>query len=309
MSFTIQKSVYSILTLLLVGIVGYVPFYGMLALLFIPFPLMLIRMSGKRRDGMIYLFILSLLTIVITPLQLGMTSIAFMAMGYMIGETTLYRKSKLAVWNAASITLLVALVLQYVLSVLVLHVNAIEWVQAFLHTQERRIIQLFTPLDETGTMEQAIRSVFLMYNFSLPTYAIVGIVILAFLSLNIAYFFGKKAVLGFVFPRFQPFSSMKLPMITVVLYGILLLMSFLQSSELGSSSHLMILNAMNIFRILFLLQGISFIVYSLKKVQLPMILIVLSGMVAVFFNSITVIIGILDTGIQLRGWVDRKIGK
>ena len=71
----------------------------------------------------------------------------------------------------------------------------------------------------------------------------------------------------------------------------------------------MILNAMNIFRILFLLQGISFIVYALKKVQLPMILIVLSGMVAVFFNSITVIIGILDTGIQLRSWVDRKIGK
>lgn len=309
MSFTIQKSVYSILTLLLVGIVSYVPLYGMLALLFIPFPLMLIRMSSKRRDGVIYLFILSLLTIVIAPLQLGMTSIAFMAMGYMIGETTLYKKSKLAVWNAASITLLVALVVQYVLSVLILNVNAIEWIQAFLHTQERRVIQLFTPLDETGAMEQAIQSVFLMYNFSLPTYAIVGIVIVAFISLTIAYFFGKRAVVGFTFPCFQPFSSMKLPMITVVLYGILLLTSFLQSSDLGSTSHLMILNAMNIFRILFLLQGISFIVYALKKVQLPMILIVLSGIVAVFFNSITVIIGILDTGIQLRGWVDRKIGK
>lgn len=309
MQYTVQRIAYSIALLILLAFIVLVPGVGVLALFVIPLPMMLLRMSGTRKVGVSFLVASIVVVLLLPSLQLSLFIVSFLLIGFVMAEALLHHQSKLSTLNWVVITLLFSFTLNYVLIVQFLNVNWVNQIQQFFQSKEKQIIDLFAPFDSTGSFETVVQSTFLMYELSLPTLLISGVVLIAFISVSLTFSMGKKFVKGFTFPKFPPFYRLKLPMTLVVIYGILLLVSFLQPMEIASNGHILFVNAMNIFRALFVLQGISFLHYALRTMKAPNILLVLVTLLALFFHSITVLIGILDTGMNLRNWIDRKANK
>src|SRR6185437_12823288 len=99
--------------------------------------------------------------------------------------------------------------------------------------------------------------------------------------------------------------EMKLPIITVIVYGVILLLTYTVKMEPGTNLYLICLNATIILRTLFLLQGISLIHYYMYKMKLPKVVTFVATLFALLFNPVTTLLGILDSGINIRAWIGK----
>ena len=68
-------------------------------------------------------------------------------------------------------------------------------------------------------------------------------------------------------------------------------------------------NATVILRISIFIQGISFIHYYMNEVKLPKWVIVISTVIAILLSQVTVLLGVLDAGINIRTWIGEKKSK
>ena len=74
-------------------------------------------------------------------------------------------------------------------------------------------------------------------------------------------------------------------MITVIIYGVILLISLFADVKPGTNLYLIIVNATSILRFLFLLQGISFIHYYINEMKLPKVATVVATIFALMLSS------------------------
>ena len=102
---------------------------------------------------------------------------------------------------------------------------------------------------------------------------------------------------------------MKLPVILLWCYLAVMLLPLFATPAQGSTMELTIVNASVILRFLFFIQGISFLHYYLNKVKLPKWLIVISTVVAILLSQLTVLLGVLDVGMNIRAWIGRNKSK
>ena len=79
--------------------------------------------------------------------------------------------------------------------------------------------------------DETVTSTFQMYEYTIPSIFILSIFMLAFILLTLNLGVAKR--LGFEVPKFPPFREMKLPVITLILYGAILLYYALCRSKAG----------------------------------------------------------------------------
>ena len=58
-------------------------------------------------------------------------------------------------------------------------------------------------------------------------------------------------------------------------------------------------------RFLFFLQGISLIHYYMNEKKLPKWVTVILTIFALFLSPITILLGVLDTGLNVRAWIGK----
>lgn len=293
--------------IILAAVSVYVPLLGTATMLFVPLPVMLYRLRYDRGASILILtagIILSALGgILLIPVTL-----TFGLLGLIIGDTIQRKKTKLYTFMAAGLTFLMTTMMLYVLSTILFGINIIEKLTKGMYDAQK---QMMTTLEKVGDVpEKMIQQMNELIEYtvlSIPSAFILSCFMFAILILWINLPIAKR--LGHDIPKFPPFRLMKLPVLTVWVYMLIILLPFMMTMTPGSTAELAYVNGTLILRFLFLLQGISFIQHMMHDMKVQKWLTILCSIIALLFSPLTVILGILDTGVNIRAWVGKNKSK
>lgn len=225
-------------------------------------------------------------------------------LGIVIGETVSIGKTKLYTLMATGLTLLITGTIIYVIAVFAFNFNVID---EFFTTMDEAREQMTSFMGTLGGLpdnyDKLIDSQIEFYQTVIPSLFIISIFVLAFIFITLNL--GAASQLGNKVPKFPPFREMKLPVATVIVYGILLLWSLFTPAEPGTNFYLISINATVILRFLFLLQGISFVHHFIYVMKAPKVMTGIATIFALLLSPITTMLGILDTGMNIRAWIGK----
>ena len=289
---------------ILLALTLYVPLLGTLTLLLIPLPITLYRLNYDRGSTLMVVVCTWLITLLIGGLLSIPSAIILSAVGFIIGDTVRTGKSKLYVFMATGIALLISLSLLYLGTVWFMKINPIEQLLEQFGTIQQEALTILSGMGgSTKDIEKTVAEAFAYYQTIVPSLFILSVFIAAYLFLMPTLAVASR--LRFEVPKFASFLTMRLPFATVVAYLALLLISILSQPEQGTTFYLMEANAILIFRFLFFLQGLALIYYALRKMKLPVIVNVLATLFAMLLSPFTVMLGVLDIAINIRTWIDK----
>lgn len=297
----------ALFTIFLAGAL-YIPVLGNVILLFTPLPIILYRLKFKRGSTVFVVLAGSVLSIIVGGIWLLPVAVIMGILGFLIAETVLLGKSKLYTFMASGLFFIVTGVLLYLLFTLVFGINAIDSLIAVMKEAETDFKASLANLGGFGqAYETAVEDAFNMYRSAIPAVFILGMYLFTFLIVIPNFEVLRR--LGHQVPKFPPFRGMKLPVITIFIYGLLILLPFIMDLRPDSSAFLIYVNAWIILQFLLFLQGLSLIHYFMHKMKLPIIVTVLSTIFALLFSPITILLGILDIGVNIRAWIGKDNSK
>ncbi|MGG0643763.1 YybS family protein [Sporosarcina gallistercoris] len=282
----------------------FIPLLGSVTLFFIPLPILLYRLRYDRSASLI----VAVAAILVSSLLGGFlwipAAISLVLIGFVMGETIQLGKSKFYTVMAVSLTVLFSMVVTYVGGVLFFEFNAIEVMMDTFQQAQKKMTEF---LSDVGTLpkdyEKIISDTFLYYRSTIPAMVILGSLFAGYLFVAASFYTAGRV--GANIQKFPPFREMKLPFMTIVVYALVILSSFLMENDTTSTYYLVYINAMVILRFAFLLQGLSLIYYFLHERQLPRFITVLATVFAVMLNPMTILLGTLDTAIDIRSWIGK----
>lgn len=290
---------------ILLAVSLYTPLIGSITMFFIPLPIILYRL---RYDRTASIFVTAT-GVVLSLLIGGITLIPFAfvhgLLGFVIGETVKTGKSKLYTFMATGIALIVTTMIFYVATVLLFSFNIIDEMQQYFMDTQERVTAIMTSYGGSlpENFEELMASQMLFYQNTIPSIFILGVFLLAFVIITLNLLVVRR--LGHDVATFPPLREMKLPLATVILYGVILLLTLFVKAESGTTFYLILINATIILRALFLLQGISLILYYMHKVKLPNVAAVIAVIFAMVLSPMTTMLGIIDSGFNIRDWIGK----
>jgi uncharacterized protein YybS (DUF2232 family) len=286
----------------------YIPFLGSIIMIFIPLPIILYRLRYERNLTIFVVIAGSILSLIVGGILLVPFALIFGLLGFLIAETILLGKSKLYTFMASGLFLIVMGVVFYLISTLFFGINAIDSLMTMMKESET---QFKASLESLGALPQSYETIveeaFIMYRSAIPAVFILSMYLLTFIMVIPNFEVLRR--LGHQVPKFPPFREMKLPVITIFIYGLIILLPWMMELKPESSAYLLYVNATVILRVLLLLQGVALIHYFMHKMKLPTFVTVLSTIFALLFSPITTLLGILDIGVNIRSWIGKDNSK
>ncbi len=283
----------------------YVPILWLVSLWFLPLPIA--WYSAKyppNASAFLAVAALALGAIIggVPALILALVSIA---VGLAIGLSIHYKKSKLFMFMGTSITLLISLMVLYVSAIAILGINVLE---SFMRMMRTAFDQAKTIMENGGqtipeNYDAATAQFVLSFETVLPTLMVLATFIIIWLLLLILLPILKR--LGIPVPKFPPFQDLRLPKSVLWFYLIVILVSLLSDLQPGTMTFLVVSNASMLLQFLLFLQGVSFYHFYIQQEGWPRWVTVLVTILAFPLQSFTSIIGILDLGFDIRGWIKR----
>lgn len=293
----------ALFTIFLAGAV-YIPFLGSIILIFIPLPIIIYRLRYDRSSTIFVAVAGTILSIIVGGILLVPFAMMFGLLAFLIAESVLLGKSKLYTFMASGLFFILAGALVYLIAVLVFEINAIDSLMAMLKESE---MQFKASLESLGTLpesyEKIVEEAFTMYRSAIPAIFILSVYVFAFIMVIPNFEVLRR--LGHQVPTFPPFREMKLPVITIFIYGLMIILPWMMELKPDSSAYLLYVNATIILRVLLLLQGLALVHYFMYKMKLPAVVTVLSTILALLFSPITTLLGILDIGVNIRAWIGK----
>ncbi|NYF25557.1 YybS family protein [Sporosarcina sp. JAI121] len=286
----------------------YTPLIGNITMFFIPLPIILYRLKYDRASSLLMAAAGIMLSMLIGGILLLPFAFIHGIIGFVVGETVRMGKTKFYIFMATGLTLLLTTIVMYVGAVLLFGFNMIDELLTIMEDSQEQVKSMMARYGSLpDNYDEVISSTFLAYQNTIPSIFMMSVFMLAFIILTLNLGVAKR--LKFEVPKFPPFREMKLPVITVILYGAILLISLLMEMQPGTNLYLITGNATVILRFLFLLQGISFIHYYMNEMKSPKVVTVIATIFALLLTPVTTLIGILDTGANIRAWVKKDKSK
>ncbi|ANU26918.1 YybS family protein [Planococcus versutus] len=293
--------------IVLLAISVYVPVLSILSALFLAVPIAWYSAKYPWKASMLFSAVCLVLSFIIGGLLSLPLALVYLPLGLAIGISIHYKKSKLFMFMSASIVLLASLMVQYVASIVLLDINVLE---EFTASFDQSYEQTSAFMETLGASEASIAEykelvTQLQFSFEtlLPVLLILGVFasvwVLLLILLPILKRFGVKA------PKFPPFRDMKLPKSVLWYYLIVLLVTMLSEFEPGTMAYMVFVNVSVLLQFLLFLQGVSFYHFYIYQEGWPKWVIVLVTLLAFPLQSFTSIVGIVDLGFDIRGWVKR----
>ncbi len=289
---------------ILLAVSLYAPFLGNVTMFFIPLPIILYRLRYDRASSLLVTTTGIMLSLLVGGILLVPFAFIHGLLGFVVGDTVKNGKTKLYTLMATGLSLLITGMMMYVVAVFLFGFNAID--ELFIMIDEVRD-EMSSFMAKLGGLpdnyNELMDSQIEFYQTAIPSMFIITIFVMAFiyitLNLEVASRLGNKI------PKFPPFREMKLPVMTVIVYGVLLLLSLFVPAEPGTNSYLITINATMILRFLFLLQGISLVHHFVYKMKAPKVMTIVATVFALILSPITTMLGILDTGMNIRAWIGK----
>jgi uncharacterized protein YybS (DUF2232 family) len=307
-----RKITYGAMMIALFGILLavslYTPLLGSVTMFFIALPIILYRLKYDRTSSILVFATGVVLSLLIGGILLVPFAIVHGLLGVIIGETIMMGKTKLYIFMASGLTLLITGMAVYVGAVLFFGFNMIDEIMTAMQEAKEQMTSFMSTYGSLpDNYDETITSTFQMYEYTIPSIFIIGIFMLAFIILTLNLGVAKR--LGFEVPKFPPHREMKLPIIALILYGAILLIALFADVKSGTNLHLITINATTVLRFLFLLQGVSLIHYYVNEMKLPKVATFIATIFALMLAPITTMLGILDTGVNLRAWLKKDKSK
>jgi uncharacterized protein YybS (DUF2232 family) len=281
----------------------YVPVLGTVVNFFLALPFMMFSARNHRKESFVFLIASLFLSLIAGSLLALPLTLAYGLTGIVIGDCIRKEKSKYATFIAGSITFLINLVIQYVISIVFLNMDIIkESIQLLRESidQSIRIVTSFTEKPNEAVIQQVYAAIDLIEILTPTIFVITSfsiVFIIQLVSYPILKRFGIKVVVG------EHFRNFKLPKSMIYYFLIALLVNLIIQPESGSYIHLALSNILFILLLLIVVQGLSFIWYfsyqkSLSKAVPILITIAMFLMPLILY--IVWILGIMDLGFDLR---------
>ncbi|MDE4086646.1 DUF2232 domain-containing protein [Planococcus maritimus] len=289
----------------LLAISVYVPVLSLISTLFLALPIAWYSAKYPVKASALVAVVGVVLSFLIGGLLSLPLALIHIPLGLMIGLSIHYKKSKLFMFMGSSIVLLVSLMLQYVAAIAFLGINFLE---EFMVTMRSSYEQAGTWLERLGSestqeYEELVAQFMLTFETLLPTLLILSVFTTVWVLLVILLPILKR--LGIEVPKFPPFREMRLPKSVLWYYLIVILVSLLSDFEQGTMAYLIFANASMLLQFLLFLQGVSFYHFYIHQEGWPRWVMVVVTVLAFPLQSFTSIIGILDLGFDIRGWIKR----
>jgi len=290
---------------ILLAITVYIPIVGGVVLFFIPLPIILYRLRYDFGASLLVTVTGVLLSVLVGGIIIVPYALLFGMLGLIIGSTIKTGKSKLYTFMASGLTILISTVLLYAATVLFLGINIIDELLNELSATSKRMTEFMSNnADISESILKQTDELMTFYEVAVPSMFMIASFGLAFIIVILNLVVVKR--LGQDVPSFPPFREMKLPSILLWSYLVVLLIGLLGAPEQGSTLYLTYINATVILRFLLLIQGLSLVHFYLNEKKSPKWLTVISTIFAVLLSQITILLGVLDSGMNIRGWITRN---
>ena len=281
----------------------YVPVLGTVVNFFLALPFMMFSARNNRKESFVFLIASLFLSLIAGSLLALPLTLAYGLTGIVIGDFIRNEKPKQAAFIAGSITFLINLVIQYVISIVFLNMDIIKESIQLLRESIDQYIKIVTSLSQAPNeaVAQKLYAAIDLIEILTPTIFVITsfsiVFIIQLVSYPILKRFGIKVVLG------EHFRNFKLPKSMIYYFLIALLVNLIIQPESGSYIHLALSNILFILLLLIVVQGLSFIWYfsyqkSLSKAVPILVTIAMFLMPLILY--IVWILGIMDLGFDLR---------
>lgn len=293
--------------IVLLAISVYVPVLSIVSTLFLALPIAWYSAKYPWKASVLFSTVCLVLSFMIGGLLSLPLALIHLPLGLAIGLSIYYKKSKLFMFMSASLVLLLSLMVQYVASILLFDINVLkEYTASFDQSYE----QTGAFMEKIGASDASIaeyKELVAQMQFSfetlLPVLLVLGVFATVWVMLLILLPILKR--FGIMAPKFPPFRDMKLPKSVLWYYLIVLLVSMLSEFEPGTMAYMVFANASVLLQFLLFLQGVSFYHFYIHQEGWPKWVTVLVTVFAFPLQSFTSIVGIVDLGFDIRGWVKR----
>lgn len=284
----------------------YVPVLSAITILFLVLPIAWYSAKYPGKPSMLFAAVALIMSLIIGGVFAVPVALLYIPLGLTIGLSIHYKRSKLYMFMGSSIVFLMSLMLQYLVSVWLLGINVIEefftaarasfgennWMERLGGTEEQ--IEQYNEM--ASTMLETLE-------ITLPALIIMTVFVAVWFHLLVNLPILKR--LGTEVPKFPPFAEMKLPKAVLWYYLITLLITLLSDLQPGTMTYLAVANAMVILQMLLFLQGVSFYHFYIKQEGWPKWVTVIVTVFAFPLQQFTIIVGIVDLGFDIRGWVKK----
>ena len=285
----------------------YVPLLNVISTFFLALPAAWYSAKYPWKPSVLFAAVSLFLSFIIGGILALPLALIYLPLGLMIGLSIHYQKSKLFMFIGSSLVTLLSAMLQYLISIWLLGINVIE--ELFVATRASYaeggewLERLGGDAEQIELYNEASRDMLMTMETLMPTWLVLAVFLTVWLHLLINLPILKR--LDIAVPKFPSFSDMKLPKSVLWYYLIVLLISLLSDLEQGTMAYMAFMNATVLLQMLLFLQGISFYHFYIKQEGWPKWVTVVVTILALPLQAFTIIVGIVDLGFDIRGWVKK----
>lgn len=291
----------------LMAITVYVPIISLATLFFLALPVAWYSAKYPWKPSLLFSLATLLLSLIIGGIFAVPVALLYIPFGLMIGLSIHYGKSKLYMFMGSAIVWLISVMVQYVAMIWLFGINVIEEYitasKATLKTGSNWMERLGGTEEQIDQYNESVTTMLTTFETTLPALIILSVFVIVWIHLLINLPILKR--LGTAVPKFPPFADMKLPKSVLWYYLIVLLISLLSDFEPGTMAFLAFANAMVLLQMLLFLQGIAFYHFYIQQEGWPNWVKAIVTVLAFPLQAFTIIVGIVDLGFDIRGWVKK----
>ena len=295
------------LFLVLLAIAYYAPVIGTMAFFVAPLPLAWYSATYNRNSAVGVTIIAIIASLFIGNILILPFSLILAATGFIIGDCLRQKKSKVYLFLATGMTILLTFAVQYIVPVRFFNIDFIEQSLTLARESYEKSFEYSASITGQEVPKEQLLEMFKTLEMTMPSSITIAVFALAFIMIAVMLPVLKR--LKVEVPKFAPFRDMRLPRAILWYYLIVLSINLFVQPDLGTALYVVILNLSMILWVLLTLQGISFIHYLIDTFNGPKFLKVLATIMAIPLYSFVVLIGIVDLGFNLRDIVKAKSEK
>ncbi|MED3688519.1 YybS family protein [Peribacillus butanolivorans] len=286
-----------------------IPLLGTFTLFFLPIPFILVTIKQKISWSLGYLFVASLLSILIATILSVPMTLLMGATGITIGYFLKKDKPMAPMFISTVLVFLGGTLLIYAASVLVFDVNYIEKSMVMVEESIDSSVGIMESFDQASTeqIKKRMYETIDLLNTLMPSLFVVTSVIMVLLIFFAAHpilkRFSDKTL------KWPHFRDLRLPKSLLWYYLITMLLALFVNTDKNSFVYMAITNLFFILQFFILIQGYSLVFYishvkSWTK-AIP-ILIVVASLLHPIFITIIRFLGIIDLGFPFRETIKKK---
>ncbi|KON66725.1 hypothetical protein AKG34_22175 [Peribacillus butanolivorans] len=294
---------------ILLFITVHIPIVGIFTLFFLPVPFILVTNKQKISWALGYLFVASLLSILIATILSVPMTLLMGATGITIGYFLKKDKPMAPMFISAVLVFLGGTLLIYAASVLVFDVNYIEKSMVMVEESIDSSVGIMESFDQASTeqIKKRMYETIDLLNTLMPSLFVVTSVIMVLLIFFAAHpilkRFSDKTL------KWPHFRDLRLPKSLLWYYLITMLLALFVNTDKNSYVYMAITNLFFILQFFILIQGYSLVFY-ISRVKswtkaIP-ILIVVASLLHPIFITIIRFLGIIDLGFPFRETIKKK---